>query len=689
MLKILKSAIVILLAISCAEEHSQGRLFINEIVFEGHDNDKLDFIEIYNLSLDSVSLSNAYLFIDSLKINLNKDAGVKGGEFFFQKIKGRITNKKFVAKLYVNDKVVDEINWNNFKSVEYLGRFPDGQNTYRLGLRSLGKTNNSSAIKIGKPSFELKEGNYSSAQKLTLMQEYSNVPLYYTLDGSNPNKKSFKYSTPIAITTNTTITAQYIGKIVKSKIVVKSYLIKENTNLPIVSIVLDSLEFWDKDKGLIKKGPGAEKAFPYKGANFWKDIKLDVQFQIFDGDEKILDEPAKLKIHGNYSRGLPLKGLRLKSVKRNFDFSPYPDKTINSFSELTLRASGQDMGQAHFRDAFAHNYFGEHLNLDVQKATPVTILVNGKYYGLGHIREVYNQQYFDNHYGCGTGFTMLKLWGVPMFGQKSDAGFGKIKSILNNDKKPKEQRALEAVKFYDFENWMDYFIAETYSGNKDWFPNNAKYWRSSVTNKWRYVLNDLDAGFGRTSDDAYKYDSFKFLKEKSPNKEFIIFMASSELRNKFLIRYMDLLNTVLNAENITNHAKLHQKALEPHMDRFFDKYNWKKSIKKWHEYEIPKLYGFYAKRPKEIRAQLQNHFDLKAPYELDVFSKGSYSINSLKVNGGLKAYYFDHQKIIITAESLTGKVFSHFVLNGKKLAGKKVSISGKSGEKLKLEILYK
>jgi len=689
MLKILKTAIVVLMIVACSESQSQGGLFINELVFEVYDNNKLDFIEVYNSGADSVSLSSAYLMIDSLKIDLKKLSGVNGGEYAFQKIKGRIKNKKFKAQLFINNEVVDEIEWNGLKKAEFIGRFPDGKKTYRLGSRSLGRTNNSGSIKISKPAFELKEGNYNAPQKLVLKQEYSNVSMYYTLDGSNPNKKSEKYTDPISITTNTTITAQYIGKKVKSKTVVRSYFIKENSSLPIVSLVVDSLEFWDKKKGLIEKGPGAEKAFPYKGANFWKGIKLDAQFQVFDDNKLILNNVAKLKIHGNYSRGLPLKGLRLKSVKSNFDFTPYPYSDLNSFSELTLRASGQDMGQAHFRDAFAHNYFGKHLNLDVQNATPVTVLVNGNYYGLAYIREVYNQSYFNNHYGCGTDFIMLKLWGVPMFGAKTDGGFGAVKKILDNKDKSKAEIALEAVKHYDFKNWMDYYIVETYSGNKDWFPNNAKYWKSTTTNKWRYVLNDLDAGFGRTSDDAYKYDSFKFLKEKSPNKEFKVFMASSELREKFLLRYMDLLNTVLSEQMITDNAKKHQKVLEPHMKRLFDKYSWEKSLKKWHEYELPKLYTFYDKRPTEIRSQLQNHFGLKVPYTVEITSTGNYKINSSESKGNIKAHYFDHQKVIITAENDGSKVFSHFVLNGNKATGKSISISGKSGSKQKLEVVFK
>ena len=55
---------------------------------------------------------------------------------------------------------------------------------------------------------------------------------------------------------------------------------------------------------------------------------------------------------------------------------------------------------------------------------------------------------------------------------------------------------------FDIENYMDYFIVQTYIQNMDWMGiawglNNVKLWRPDTTGgKWRYVIYDTDASFG-------------------------------------------------------------------------------------------------------------------------------------------------------------------------------------------------
>ena len=509
-----KIQLVILLAVlivSCSSQtkrQAKTGVFINELVFENNNLNQLLYIEIYNNSGDSLSLKEAVLVVNDKVVKLSVKSFLQDKSFGFYKVKSKLKNKSFKILLKINGEVLDEITWKGQNKSEFIGRYPNGDNLYRLKSRSLGKTNNWTSVRISKPKFNIKSGVYKIAQKLILKQEYLNIPMYYSVDGSEVTKKSIKYNDPIEVRKNMALKAKYIGVDFKSKTKVMSILIGEKTSLPIVSIVLDSLQFWDDIIGLVKKGPGAEKKFPYQGANYWKDTKLNANFQVLNSNKKeIINELAGVKIHGNYSRIQSLKGLRIKAEKKNFNFSPFSNKKLNSFPEITLRGAGQDMGQGHLRDAFAHNYFGGKLNIDVQSSAPVVVFVNARYYGLMYFREVYNPTYFSQHYNCIEGVSMLKLWGIPMWGAKNDGGFSKVKEFIN------EGKSEEAVAYFDFKNWMDYYIIETYSGNKDWFPNNAKFWKSKSAGKWRYVLNDLDAGFGRTSESHYKYNSFKFLEE--------------------------------------------------------------------------------------------------------------------------------------------------------------------------------
>jgi len=682
-----KIQLIILFAIlifSCSSRPNQeekAEVFINELIFKSDDLNKLSYVEIFNNSGDSVNITEAVLTVNGEEVQLSASNFLQNESFGFYKVSATLKNKSFKMKLKIKGEIVSSLHWKGLKKSEIVGRFPNGGSLYRLESRSLGKTNDYVGVKISKPKFNIKTGVYSTAQELILRQEYSNTSMYYTLDGSKVTKKSHQYTAPLEVHKNTVVKAKYIGNGFKSKTKVVSIFIGETTTLPIVSIVLDSAEFWDENIGLIQKGPGAEKAFPYKGANFWKDTKLDANFQVLNAKKKeTLNDNAGVKIHGNYSRVQSLKGLRVKSEKNNFSFSPFLNRKLNSFSEITLRGAGQDMGQGHFRDAFAHNYFGGKLHLDVQAAAPVVVFVNAKYYGLMYFREVYNPAYFKQHYGCGEQINMLKLWGVPMWGAKSDGGYREVKNLLDKGD------AEAAVKHYDFNNWMDYYIVETYSGNEDWFPNNAKFWKSETTGKWRYVLNDLDAGFGRTSEDHYKYNSFQFLQERSPNLEFKVFMKNNRLKQQFLLRYMDVLNTILSPDTITKHALKHKESIEAEMPRLFKHHTWERSFKKWNEFELPKLFTFYEKRAEVIRKQLQDEFSLAYPFVMKINSSSAFTLNSIESLGSINAYYFPNQSVTISPNA---KGFSHFIVDGKKVNGRTVKISGKSNQIIDIQIVFK
>src|SRR5204863_1834346 len=57
------------------------------------------------------------------------------------------------------------------------------------------------------PTFSPAGGTYTSAQSVTLSDTTSGATIYYTTDGSTPTTSSTVYSTPISVSSNTTINA--------------------------------------------------------------------------------------------------------------------------------------------------------------------------------------------------------------------------------------------------------------------------------------------------------------------------------------------------------------------------------------------------------------------------------------------------------------------------------------------------
>ena len=77
------------------------------------------------------------------------------------------------------------------------------------------------------PTFSVAEGVYMEAQNIELACETEGADIYYTLDGTTPSAESTLYSTPIALSSTTTIKAVAIKDNISSGIVSATYTFLE------------------------------------------------------------------------------------------------------------------------------------------------------------------------------------------------------------------------------------------------------------------------------------------------------------------------------------------------------------------------------------------------------------------------------------------------------------------------------
>ena len=102
---------------------------------------------------------------------------------------------------------------------------------------------------------------------------------------------------------------------------------------------------------------------------------------------------------------------------------------------------------------------------------------------------------------------------------------------------------------FDVDNYIDYFVFETYIQNMDWMGiarglNNTKVFRPSSEGRWTYLLYDTDAGFGFFGGSIYdNYIESARYGFPSVHSELFDHVLNNALRRRSSID-IDLVNTI-------------------------------------------------------------------------------------------------------------------------------------------------
>ncbi|MBI5009562.1 MAG: chitobiase/beta-hexosaminidase C-terminal domain-containing protein, partial [Bacteroidia bacterium] len=105
------------------------------------------------------------------------------------------------------------------------------------------------------PQFSIRGGFYSGKQTIILTSSTPDAIIHYTTNGKEPDATCAIYSEPIVLSKTTALRARAIeSNELPSLTVTQTYLIDEIINLPVVSIVTDSANFFDDSIGIYITG---------------------------------------------------------------------------------------------------------------------------------------------------------------------------------------------------------------------------------------------------------------------------------------------------------------------------------------------------------------------------------------------------------------------------------------------------
>lgn len=508
------------------------------------------------------------------------------------------------------------------------GHYPDGTaGLVYFESPTPGKPNSSNGYASFAPAVQasLPAGYYPDAQTITLSCP-AQANIYYTTDGTIPTPGNALYQSPLVISGPTVVRARvFADGQLPGPVLTNTYIVQEENHLPVFSLSTNPSNLWDEQSGIYVKGPNAETAFPYFGANFWQDWEKAAHMELFDeAGTRVARADCGIKIYGAWSRGYPQKSLavhfRNDYGQRLLEYPVFNDPEITSYKSLVLRNAGNDWEFARLRDMLSASV-ALGLNLDVQDFQPVIVYLNGAYWGIHNLREKINEHFLAAHH-------MLPLPDDPA--NSVDLLENENNIILGDNEHylqlldyldSHDLNTVSAYKFIesriDLDAFWNYICLEIFVDNTDWPGNNVKFWRPKTADgRWRWILYDTDFGYDIWNNAAYNHNTLAFALEENgpgwPNPPWSTFLLrkllqNDDLRAQFISRFMTLLQLQLDSGHMLEHLDRMVSVLESDMERHSDR--WGFASGQW-QTELERIRTFLTNRPVQQQLHLMSQFNL-------------------------------------------------------------------------------
>jgi hypothetical protein len=508
--------------------------------------------------------------------------------------------------------------------------------------------------------FSKEQGYYTKPFELKITNTSPDNTIYYTLDGSIPTKNCFIYKAPVKIDyrynapnviSNIPTTLNYEISLGFQWVQPKSHVFKATViravsyknqkpsskvytytffvdtamylryNYPVISLVTNPDNFFDKDKGIyvpgkdyIKTQYGTKWSGNYLERGKQWERPVNIAFFEKNGDVAF-SQNAGVRIHGHDSRRKTQKSLRLYARKeygkKILNYKLFLQKNKNKFKRFILQASFR--GNVGFNDLLIHD-IARNLNIDAQDYRPVIIFINGEYWGIHTIKDRIDKYYLSSKYNVDKNkIDILENDGTEIEGSKKNYRT-LILFIKNNDLT--DTKNYEYIKTQiDIENYINYQITNIYFNVYDWV-NNIKFWRAQTSNgKWRWILYDSNSGLKKD----YTYNSLQQATVENKKTNTLLFrnlLKNKEFKNQFINTFALIINTDFSKDTVINKINqfenIYQLEIKEHIERWLN-VNTDEFISTWHN-NIDKLRGFAINRPFYMKKYLLEEFNLDPKY---------------------------------------------------------------------------
>lgn len=573
--------------------------------------------------------------------------------------------------------LMDEMNVGALQIDNSFGRKTDGSDTLVwFPVPTPGNSNNMSlsynAIISTIPQITPETGYYNDSVLVSIFSSDTTCEIHYSLDGSTPDISSPVFTEPFYIDTSLVIRARsFADGNIPSKTATQTYLFNDSSTLRVISIATNPEYLFDEDNGIYVFGNQYIPDPPYFGANFWKDIEVPVNIDLFDPlSEDRFSQDCGLKIHGGWSRYVAQKSIRPmakgKYGTEYFNEKLFKNKPQRAYKRFVIRNAGNDHYSCFFRDAFMHMLVKNHADVDIMEYEPVLVYLNGRYWGMQNMREKIDRYYLESNYGVDPeSVDILEEQGDIISGDNKDF-LQLMEFVIQNDLSiPENYQTVDQN--LNVNSFTDLLAINIFYINTDWPHNNMKWWRQNG-GKWNYFLLDLDVSSSLMNFNKPYMQQLERVLNDSITVNAVLFremLKNSDFKHYFINRYADLMNYTFRKQRMYDLTDTIVKILKPEMARHKGRWG-NQTVTTWENYYVnDKFKGFIRDRHEHARGHVVEVFDLVKPVELHF---EAYPDNSghIHINTIYPEYmpfdgvYFDPVPITIEALPAPGFEFSYW-----------------------------
>lgn len=371
-----------------------------------------------------------------------------------------------------------------------------------------------------------------------------------------------------------------------------------------IHLRLDETDLFDCFSGIYHLGIDGLLALPR--TDWWnaygnysrrgKKAKKRALFGVQKGNYIEKWKSCKIAINGNATRSFPQKSIRVQFIDEPFVNQGELNLGVltEAFHSFIIRNAGNDWAKSFMRDVLAARLIEQNTSLISQRAELVELYINGNYWGVHWLRDRYDSESIKKRLG--------NDW--LLFDEKD--GLDKLPAeisallhkVCNN-----EISTNELNEIFEFDNFIEYVLSETYFGNQDWPTGNVKCAiLKGASPKVIFLANDFDLAF------VYpEYDAFQRL-EQDQGITGILWRRYSkipEFKKKFSDRQRSFIRSI--SASFENEKSSCYGQLAPLMHRQYNR--WRKLTKEQWEVKVAELSFFAKNRERFFNDQITNYLD--------------------------------------------------------------------------------